>query len=162
MRFRTPRPRTGAPSPLPSEAAPWAPAARGSVRRGAAGPRGVRAPARHRTTTAAARHAVAPHGPVTERPAATAGAGCPVTSQPEDQRPVPEISTTPSGLPVRVPQANLTPSLAKGEQPDAVDEADGPARSPEEVQRIMDAYQLGTRRGRSAAAARATEDEDDQ
>ncbi|MDL4777643.1 MULTISPECIES: hypothetical protein [Thermomonosporaceae] len=75
---------------------------------------------------------------------------------------MPETSTTPSGLPVRVPQANLTPPLAENEQSGAADETDGPVRSPEEIHRIMDAYQLGTRRGRSAAAARATEDEDDQ
>ncbi|POM25504.1 hypothetical protein BTM25_41520 [Actinomadura rubteroloni] len=68
--------------------------------------------------------------------------------------------TTPSGLPVRVPQANLAPTLrtedtSPGAPPD--DEPDDTSRPPEEVQRIMGAYQRGTRRGRSAAAGRTSE-----
>ncbi|MFC6879819.1 MULTISPECIES: hypothetical protein [Actinomadura] len=92
---------------------------------------------------------------------------------------MPDETTTPSGLPVRVPQANLTPPLQTAPEPAAApagapdapraaaDPSGAPVRSPEEIQRIMDAYQLGTRRGRSAAAAqslaeRAAEGEDDQ
>ncbi|MGI5165430.1 nitrate- and nitrite sensing domain-containing protein [Spirillospora sp. CA-253888] len=73
----------------------------------------------------------------------------------EDQPPVPEVPSTPSGLPVRVPQASLAPPLRTDEpltaaEPDA--EPEEPARSPAEIQRIMGSYQRGTRRGRSEAA----------
>ncbi|TDD37108.1 HAMP domain-containing protein [Actinomadura sp. KC06] len=74
--------------------------------------------------------------------------------RPEDQPPVPDISITPSGLPVRVPQANLAEPL-RGDEPAAAgepDEHDDPGRSPEEIQRIMGAYQRGTRQGRTDAA----------
>ncbi|MEO3821034.1 nitrate- and nitrite sensing domain-containing protein [Plantactinospora sp. B24E8] len=72
------------------------------------------------------------------QPAATAG---------------PDAGSTPSGLPIRVRQANLAPALRNSEQqvdPDPVEE-DGP-RSPEEIRRMMSSYQSGTRRGRSEAA----------
>ncbi|GLW65875.1 hypothetical protein Arub01_41190 [Actinomadura rubrobrunea] len=87
---------------------------------------------------------------------------------PEDQRPVPENASTPSGLPVRVPQANLAPPLREEPAPeDAADEEpEDPGRSPEEVLRIMGSYQRGTRRGRDEAAralgTRTAEGEDDQ
>ncbi|WP_230420695.1 sensor histidine kinase [Actinomadura soli] len=74
--------------------------------------------------------------------------------RPEDQPPVPDISLTPSGLPVRVPQANLAEPL-RGDEPvaaDEPDEHDDPGRSPEEIQRIMGAYQRGTQQGRTDAA----------
>ncbi|WP_242619347.1 sensor histidine kinase [Actinomadura fibrosa] len=97
-----------------------------------------------------------------DRPGATgehplAGApdgGLPDTTEPEGPPPVPEISTTPSGLPVRVPQANLAEPL-RTDEPVVAEEPDGdddPGRSPEEIQRIMGSYQRGTRRGRSDAA----------
>ncbi|RSN67591.1 MULTISPECIES: hypothetical protein [Actinomadura] len=78
-----------------------------------------------------------------------------MTIEPEDLPPVPDIPTTPSGLPVRVPQANLaeplrTDEAAPAPQPD--EDAD-PGRSPEEIKRIMGAYQRGGRRGRDDAAA---------
>ncbi|GAA2606376.1 nitrate- and nitrite sensing domain-containing protein [Actinomadura fulvescens] len=83
----------------------------------------------------------------------------------EEERPVPEVSNTPGGLPVRVPQANLAPALKTdepvvAEEPDEVD----PGRSPEEIQRIMGSYQRGTVRGRNEAAARTetAEGEDEQ
>ncbi|WP_019632366.1 hypothetical protein [Actinomadura atramentaria] len=75
--------------------------------------------------------------------------------------------TTPSGLPVRVPQANLAPTLRDDDTPDASpgERPDAPVRSPAEIQRIMGSYQRGTRRGRSEAAAppseRSTEGEDE-
>jgi hypothetical protein len=78
---------------------------------------------------------------------------------------MPEVSSTPSGLPVRVPQANLAPTLKAGE-PVAAEEPDeaDPGRSPEEIQRIMGSYQRGSVRGRSEAAARTNtaEGEDEQ
>lgn len=78
----------------------------------------------------------------------------PATIQLEDQPPVPDIPTTPSGLPVRVPQANLTEPLRADEPVVAGEpqEQDDPGRSPAEIKRIMDSYQRGTRRGRSDAA----------
>ncbi|WP_243717279.1 sensor histidine kinase [Actinomadura darangshiensis] len=83
-----------------------------------------------------------------------ADGGRPDTIEPEDQSPVPDNSTTPSGLPVRVPQANLAEPLradgpAAAQEPD---EPDDPGRSPAEIQRIMGSYQRGTQRGRSDAA----------
>ncbi|HEY9521683.1 MAG TPA: nitrate- and nitrite sensing domain-containing protein, partial [Thermopolyspora sp.] len=60
---------------------------------------------------------------------------------------------TPSGLPFRVPQANLAPALrtdpAPVEEPPGTVEDD---RSPEDIRRIMGAFQAGTRRGRNDAA----------
>ncbi|WP_262403031.1 hypothetical protein [Actinomadura sp. CNU-125] len=89
----------------------------------------------------------------------------PVPIEPEDLPPVPDISITPSGLPVRVPQANLAEPLRTDEpaapQPD---EDDDPGRSPEDIKRIMGSYQRGTRQGRSDAAATLgnTEGEEEQ
>lgn len=82
------------------------------------------------------------------------------TSHPEDQPPVTENSITPSGLPVRVPQANLAAPLRTDEpvvaqQPDEHD--DDPGRSPEEIQRIMGSYQRGTRLARTAVESLGNE-----
>ncbi|WP_018654754.1 nitrate- and nitrite sensing domain-containing protein [Actinomadura flavalba] len=82
-------------------------------------------------------------------------AATPETHEAEAPSPVSD-PTTPSGLPVRVPQASLAPAL-RTEEPlsaeTAEEEPDESVRSPEEIQRIMGAYQRGTRRGRSDAAA---------
>ncbi|WP_243708877.1 nitrate- and nitrite sensing domain-containing protein [Actinomadura sp. GC306] len=85
--------------------------------------------------------------------AAPEDGGDSVTTEPEDQPPVPDSSTTPSGLPVRVPQANLAEPLRAGEPAaEEQEEVEDPGRSPEEIQRIMGSYQRGTRQGRSDAA----------
>jgi signal transduction histidine kinase len=69
------------------------------------------------------------------------------------ETPVPTDSsetTTPSGLPVRVPQASIAPAL-RTDKP-----ADGCAdeqRAPEEIRRVVGGLQAATRRGRSDAAA---------
>lgn len=89
-----------------------------------------------------------------EEPSPDPDDGHPATTQPEDQPPVPDISTTPSGLPVRVPQANLAEPLrtdepAAAEEPE---EPEDPGRSPAEIQRIMGSYQRGTKQGRTDAA----------
>jgi signal transduction histidine kinase len=102
-----------------------------------------------------------PTGPAAE------GGGESATSHPEDQPPVTD-STTPSGLPVRVPQANLAAPLRTDEpvvaqEPDEPEDA--PGRSPEEIQRIMGSYQRGTRLARTAVESRgneAVEGEDEQ
>ncbi|WP_395110835.1 nitrate- and nitrite sensing domain-containing protein [Actinomadura sp. SCN-SB] len=75
----------------------------------------------------------------------------------EDLPPVPDIDSTPSGLPVRVPQANLAPPLRDGEPsaPQDAEAEEDQGRSPAEIQRIMGSYQRGTRRGRSDAARAA-------
>ncbi|WP_344597908.1 sensor histidine kinase [Actinomadura vinacea] len=98
-----------------------------------------------------------------------AGAEGAASATPEDLPPVPEIDSTPSGLPVRVPQANLAPPLRTAEplatQDDEDDEDEDPGRSPEDIKRIMGSYQRGTRRGRSEAARSGHHDvegEDDQ
>jgi signal transduction histidine kinase len=60
---------------------------------------------------------------------------------------------TPSGLPFRVPQANLAPALR--EEAPAMrtgDEDDDDERSPEEIRAMMGSLQSGTRLGRSEAA----------
>ncbi|MBE1487594.1 sensor histidine kinase [Plantactinospora soyae] len=65
---------------------------------------------------------------------------------------------TPSGLPVRVRQANLAPSLRDADprtEPEPVGE-EAP-RSPEQIRRLMSSYQSGTRRGRSDAARQPEE-----
>jgi hypothetical protein len=73
-------------------------------------------------------------------------------------------STTPSGLPMRVPQASLAEPL-KADPPNADTTDDKPAeetdpgRSPDEIRRIVGAFQSGTRRGRAAAETQATESE---
>ena len=89
----------------------------------------------------------------------------PATRHPEEQPPVTE-SITPSGLPVRVPQANLAEPLRSGEPADEQpDEPDDPGRSPEEIQRIMGSYQRGTRLARTAVESLgndAVEGEDEQ
>ncbi|MFE9105887.1 sensor histidine kinase [Actinomadura geliboluensis] len=97
---------------------------------------------------------------------AATGGGDSATSHPEDQPPVTD-STTPSGLPVRVPQANLAAPLRTDEPVVAQepDEPDVPGRSPEEIQRIMGSYQRGTRLARTAVESRgneAVEGEDEQ
>ncbi|TDC50757.1 HAMP domain-containing protein [Actinomadura sp. KC345] len=90
--------------------------------------------------------------------------GAPAPIEPEDQSPVPDSSTTPSGLPVRVPQANLAEPLRTDEPGAAAEpeEEDAPGRSPEEIQRIMGSYQRGTRQGRSDAARQDRQDRSDQ
>ncbi|GIH29326.1 hypothetical protein Aph01nite_76360 [Acrocarpospora phusangensis] len=76
------------------------------------------------------------------------------------EAPVPE-SFTPSGLPFRVPQASIAPSLRDRpveEQP----EEDEDDRSPDDIRKIMGSYQLGTRRGRSEAARLLGQQKDDE
>ncbi|WP_285704162.1 nitrate- and nitrite sensing domain-containing protein [Microtetraspora sp. NBRC 16547] len=73
----------------------------------------------------------------------------------EPQGSPPEPSFTPSGLPFRVPQASIAPSL-RDDAPvstpaDALEEEDDD-RSPEEIRKIMGSFQSGTRRGRSEAS----------
>ncbi|WP_310742196.1 nitrate- and nitrite sensing domain-containing protein [Microbispora sp. H13382] len=97
----------------------------------------------------------------------------PVPRAPEPPRPVPSgppsggaepdslASTggfTPSGLPFRVPQANLAPALA--EEPRRETGADDEDRSPDDIRKIMGSFQSGTRRGRSEAAKLLGEEED--
>jgi hypothetical protein len=107
-------------------------------------------------------------GPPQRQDDPSADGARPDTTQSEDQPPVSDSSITPSGLPVRVPQASLAEPLRTDEPvvPDAQDEEDDPGRSPEEIQRIMGSYQRGTRRGRSDAAETlgtdAAEGEEDQ
>ncbi|MFG1706689.1 nitrate- and nitrite sensing domain-containing protein [Nonomuraea sp. M3C6] len=67
-----------------------------------------------------------------------------------EQEPVAEF--TPSGLPLRVPQANLAPAL-RDETPTQPDlEEDDDERSPEEIRAMMGSLQSGTRLGRTQAA----------
>lgn len=61
--------------------------------------------------------------------------------------------TTPSGLPVRMPQASIAPPL-RTDVPDAPrPETAGERRPPEEIHRLVDELRDGTRRGRAAANA---------
>ncbi|MFB9531487.1 sensor histidine kinase [Nonomuraea roseola] len=58
---------------------------------------------------------------------------------------------TPSGLPVRVPQASLAPGL-KTDDAAQSRQQDEDERSPEEIRAIMGSFQSGTRLGRTQAA----------
>ena len=79
--------------------------------------------------------------------------------EPEDLPPVPEMSHTPSGLPFRVPQASLAAPLRVDNPPAESEPDDDPGRSPEEIRRIVGSYQIGTQRGRHAAAKASAEPE---
>jgi signal transduction histidine kinase len=63
------------------------------------------------------------------------------------------------GLPRRVRQASLAPGLRSGPPADVpvVEEPATPARSPEEIRKMMSAYQRGTVRGRAAVDSADTE-----
>ncbi|GAA0351713.1 nitrate- and nitrite sensing domain-containing protein [Actinoallomurus spadix] len=68
-----------------------------------------------------------------------------------------EASTTPSGLPIRVPQASIAAPLRTGKRPAVAPEEDrdrtvGGGRSPDNVRRSISGLQAGTRRGRAEAA----------
>ncbi|MFY1690527.1 nitrate- and nitrite sensing domain-containing protein [Plantactinospora sp. WMMB782] len=61
-------------------------------------------------------------------------------------------SLTPSGLPVRVRQASLAQPLRGGnDRPEPEPAEEATPRTPEQIRRMMSAYQSGTRRGRSDA-----------
>ncbi|MEU4702082.1 sensor histidine kinase [Nonomuraea dietziae] len=80
------------------------------------------------------------------------------TGAPESGQDEPAIPAfTPSGLPVRVPQASLAPGL-KTDDAAPAQEQDEDERSPEEIRAIMGSFQSGTRLGR-AQAAKLTEGE---
>ncbi|MEU4230512.1 nitrate- and nitrite sensing domain-containing protein [Nonomuraea sp. NPDC026600] len=74
--------------------------------------------------------------------------------EPERENPVPPATEfTPSGLPLRVPQANLAPALrdeASAARPNP--EEDDDERSPEEIRAMMGSLQSGTNLGRTEAA----------
>jgi hypothetical protein len=102
--------------------------------------------------------------PVPARDAPALKAADPERSTPpgdgaEDSTPAPAF--TPSGLPFRVPQASLAPSLAC-EPPTVAGDADVEERSPEEIRRIMGSFQMGTRKGRSEATKLLGEEESDR
>ncbi|RVX42801.1 signal transduction histidine kinase [Nonomuraea polychroma] len=76
----------------------------------------------------------------------------PVPEPPAEPEQQPVAEFTPSGLPLRVPQANLAPALRDDtpKQPDL--EEDDDERSPEEIRAMMGSLQSGTRLGRTQAA----------
>ncbi|MGP3958778.1 sensor histidine kinase [Nonomuraea sp. 3N208] len=76
----------------------------------------------------------------------------PVPEPPAEPEQQPVAEFTPSGLPLRVPQANLAPALREDTptQPDF--EEDDDERSPEEIRAMMGSLQSGTRLGRTQAA----------
>ncbi|GAA0981679.1 hypothetical protein GCM10009555_050210 [Acrocarpospora macrocephala] len=76
------------------------------------------------------------------------------------EAPVPE-SFTPSGLPFRVPQASIAPSLRDRPVEDLPEDEDDD-RSPEDIRKIMGSYQSGTQRGRSEAARMLGQKKDDE
>ncbi|WP_328815862.1 sensor histidine kinase [Nonomuraea cypriaca] len=85
-------------------------------------------------------------------PTGPAPAPEPVPETPSESEQEPVAEFTPSGLPLRVPQANLVPALRDDTptQPDF--EEDDDERSPEEIRAMMGSLQSGTRLGRSQAA----------
>ncbi|GAA1014266.1 hypothetical protein Aple_041490 [Acrocarpospora pleiomorpha] len=76
------------------------------------------------------------------------------------EAPVPE-SFTPSGLPFRVPQASIAPSLRDRPVEDLPEDEDDD-RSPDDIRKIMGSYQSGTQRGRSEAARLLGQQKDDE
>ena len=72
---------------------------------------------------------------------------------PSEEPPPEAPSTTPTGLPVRVPQASLARPLRDEPTAEPVADEDGEGRSPEEIRKILGAFQSGARRGRDEAAA---------
>ncbi|WP_442791998.1 nitrate- and nitrite sensing domain-containing protein [Micromonospora sp. NBC_01796] len=85
--------------------------------------------------------------PAVERPGVPAVEDQPAATTPE------KAAQTPSGLPVRVRQANLAKPLQDEDRgtPVEADDVEAP-RPPEQVRSMMSSYQSGTRRGRSDAA----------
>ncbi|MEV4630304.1 nitrate- and nitrite sensing domain-containing protein [Micromonospora sp. NPDC049523] len=82
-----------------------------------------------------------------ERPAVAADEDQSAATTPE------KAAQTPSGLPVRVRQANLAKPLQQEDRGVSVEADDDEApRPPEQVRSMMSSYQIGTRRGRSDAA----------
>ncbi|WP_433517788.1 nitrate- and nitrite sensing domain-containing protein [Nonomuraea sp. CA-143628] len=77
----------------------------------------------------------------------------PRRARPEPAQDQPPAEFTPSGLPLRVPQASLAPAL-RDEAPAARPnpEEDDDERSPEEIRAMMGSLQSGTRLGRTEAA----------
>ncbi|MEV4063186.1 sensor histidine kinase [Nonomuraea dietziae] len=126
-----------------------------------------------RQTTATAARATATRAPATRQPARPASPQTGLTALPQrtappaaDSEPAEEAAPaaptptgfTPSGLPFRVPQANLVPALREEAAPTPPsligpppDEQDDDLRSPEEIRAMMQSLQSGNRRGRSAA-----------
>ncbi|MEV1248330.1 nitrate- and nitrite sensing domain-containing protein [Nonomuraea sp. NPDC049750] len=77
----------------------------------------------------------------------------PRPARPEPAQDQPAAEFTPSGLPLRVPQASLAPALrdeAPATRPNP--EEDDDERSPEEIRAMMGSLQSGTRLGRTEAA----------
>ncbi|WP_345357700.1 sensor histidine kinase [Actinoallomurus liliacearum] len=84
----------------------------------------------------------------------------------DEPTPAADASTTPSGLPIRVPQANIAaplrtdgPTVVAGNE----DRNVGDGRSPEKLRRSISGLQAGTRRGRAEATRfqRGADPEDD-
>ncbi|MGI5154330.1 nitrate- and nitrite sensing domain-containing protein [Microbispora sp. CA-102843] len=96
-----------------------------------------------------------PRAPEPPRPVQSA----PLSGGADPDGPAPSGGFTPSGLPFRVPQANLAPALAE-EPRNAGDAEEEEDRSPEDIRKIMGSFQSGTRRGRSEAAKMLGEEED--
>ncbi len=90
-------------------------------------------------------------------PSASTPSTPPPAGPPEPPASTSASQTTPSGLPVRVPQASITPALrAEGTAERAAEEDDVP--TPEEVRRSFGGLQAGTRRGRTDAARSQSQD----
>lgn len=96
-----------------------------------------------------------PRAPEPPRPVQSA----PPPGGADPDRPEPSAGFTPSGLPFRVPQANLAPALAE-ESRNANEAEDQEDRSPDDIRKIMGSFQSGTRRGRSEAAKLLSDEED--
>jgi signal transduction histidine kinase len=89
--------------------------------------------------------------PSTGEPEAETGTAGADPASPVDAGTAEQPTRTGSGLPIRVRQASLAPDLRTEDAPEGGPDADLP-RPPEQVRRMMSAYQSGTRRGRTDAA----------
>jgi signal transduction histidine kinase len=134
----------------------------GTVTRPSAEGPGVTPSAAAPATTDAAVIAGDDTGPLPPLPRRTST----TTPEPEAVEPAPAAPSmqTPGGLPVRVPQASISPALrTDGPVPtpgsNAEEDDDGPA--PEQIRRSFGGLQAGTRRGRTDAVARSRTDATD-
>ncbi|MFB9839714.1 hypothetical protein ACFFNX_46975, partial [Actinoallomurus acaciae] len=88
----------------------------------------------------------------------------PEPAEPAAPEPPSASQTTPGGLPVRVPQASISPALRTDGQALSSASATAPdddVPTPEEIRKSFGGLQAGTRRGRTDAAARSLTDATD-
>ncbi|GLY82575.1 hypothetical protein Airi02_005070 [Actinoallomurus iriomotensis] len=152
------------PPALPSPAEPSAPGPARSATSASAeatGPASEPSAAAHSTASANGKSGTLP--PLPRRTSTTPREAEP--PEPTEPASGPSSQTTPGGLPVRVPQASISPAL-RTDGPTSASDAAGEAQdddvpTPEEIRKSFGGLQAGTRRGRTDAARSLTDTTDD-